>query len=133
MHMVSFDELKEMETCRDEEGFGGNMHHVPIHVAGRDSDANRKSSWYHYLKAKCGKIYLLLSAVYFCNQRHSKFMIALFIGSVSCPQRGCYDCPKYAPGENPYFKSRHREAEHIRASDFIASGDANQWRKVAEI
>jgi len=55
MHMVSFDELKEMELSRDREGgFGGRMHHVPVHVAGRDSDANRKSSWYHYLKAKCG-------------------------------------------------------------------------------
>jgi hypothetical protein len=53
--MVSYAELKEMETCRDEESFGGRMTHVPVHVAGRDSDANRKSSWYHYLKAKCGK------------------------------------------------------------------------------
>lgn len=56
MHMVSYDELKEMESSRDNESFGGRMAHVPVHVAGRDSDANRKSSWYHYLKAKCGKL-----------------------------------------------------------------------------
>jgi hypothetical protein len=56
MHMVSFDELKEMERSRDEgDGFGGARSHVPLHVAGRDSDANSKSSWYHYLKAKCGE------------------------------------------------------------------------------
>jgi hypothetical protein len=54
--MVSFDELKEMERSRDEgDGFGGARSHVPLHVAGRDSDANSKSSWYHYLKAKCGE------------------------------------------------------------------------------
>lgn len=106
MHMVSYDELSEMETCRDEESFGGRTH-VPVHVAGRDSDANRRSSWYHYLKGKCG--------------------------STSCPQRGCYDCPKYAPGENPHFKSRHQKAEHIRANDFKSSGDAERWRKVAEV
>ena len=56
MHMVSYDELKEMESSRDSDSFGGRMTHVPVHVAGRDSDANRKSSWYHYLKAKCGKL-----------------------------------------------------------------------------
>lgn len=56
MHMVSFDELKEMERSRDEgDGFGGARSHVPLHVAGRESDANNKSSWYHYLKAKCGE------------------------------------------------------------------------------
>jgi hypothetical protein len=108
MHLVSYDELKEMESSRDNEGgFGGRVTHVPLHVAGRESDANRKSSWYHYLKAKCG--------------------------STQCPQRGCFDCPNYAPGQNPYFKQRQRNAEHVRAAEFIASGEATQWRKVVEI
>ena len=104
MHFVSFDELKEMEMFREKGDFAL---HVPVHVAGRDSDANRKSSWYHHLKGKCG--------------------------TTSCPQRGCYDCPNYAPGENPFFKARHRNAEHIRANEFKASGDADEWRKVAEV
>lgn len=109
MHMVSFDELKEMEKSRDSNDgkFGRWKSHVPLHVAGRDSDANRKSSWYHYLKAKCS------------GER--------------CPQRGCYDCPKYAPGQNPFFKERHRRAEHNRALDFIASGEADKWRHVVEL
>ena len=55
------------------------------------------------------------------------------LGASACPQRGCYDCPNYAPGENPFFKMKHKKAEHIRATDFIASGSAHQWRKVAEI
>lgn len=63
MHMVSYDELKEMETSRDEESFGGRTH-VPVHVAGRDSDANRKSSWYHYLKAKCGEFIMYATSRY---------------------------------------------------------------------
>mmetsp|Transcript_30335 Transcript_30335/g.63175 ORF Transcript_30335/g.63175 Transcript_30335/m.63175 type:complete len:782 (+) Transcript_30335:68-2413(+) len=109
MHMVSFDELKEMEKSRDsgDGNFGQWKSHIPLHVAGRDSDANRKSSWYHYLKAKCS------------GER--------------CPQRGCYDCPKYSPGQNPFFKERHRRAEHIRALDFIASGEADKWRHVVEL
>lgn len=107
--MVSFDELKEMEKSRDsgDGNFGRWKSHIPLHVAGRDSDANRKSSWYHYLKAKCS------------GER--------------CPQRGCYDCPKYSPGQNPFFKEKHSRAEHIRALDFIASGEADKWRHVVEL
>ena len=114
MHMISFDELKELELARDDgdgrtdhRHFGSGKSHKPLHVSRRDSDANHKSSWYHYLKGKCA-------------------------GS-SCPQRGCYDCPKYKPGENPFFVERHKQSEHTRALDFIASGEADKWRKVAEL
>jgi hypothetical protein len=138
MHMVSYDELKEMETSRDEESFGGRTH-VPVHVAGRDSDANRKSSWYHYLKAKCGKFIMYATSRYLhhMHMAHTSILLAMLTtcqGSTVCPQRGCYDCPNFArPGENPYFQLRHKHAEHIRANEFIASGDAKQWRKVAEL
>ncbi|KAL7549034.1 hypothetical protein ACHAWF_012296 [Thalassiosira exigua] len=115
MHRVSYDELKEMEASRDDgDGrtdhchFGGGRAHTPLHVSGRDGDANHKSSWYHYLKQKC-------------------------YGSSSCPQRGCYDCPAYAPGGNPFFKERHERAERIRARDFMSSGEADKWRKVVEL
>lgn len=115
MHYMSFDELKEMEVSRDDgdgrtdhRHFGGRATHTPLHVSGRDSDANHKSSWYHYLKCKCH-------------------------GSSSCPQRGCYDCPTYPPGENPFFKERAAQAEHIRAEYFMSSGEADKWRKVVEL
>lgn len=114
MHMVSFDELKELEVARDKgdgrtdhRHFGNGKSHKPLHVSRRDSDANHKSSWYHYLKSKCA-------------------------GS-SCPQRGCYDCPKYLPGKNPFFMERHKHFEHVRARDFIVTGEADKWRKVAEL
>ena len=115
MHYVSFDELKELEIARDDgdgrtdhRHFGRGKQHKPLHVSRRDSDANHKSSWYHYLKSKCA--------------------------GTSCPQRGCYDCPKYSrPGENPFFIERHMHYEHIRARDFIASGEADKWRKVEEL
>jgi len=113
MHSLSFDELKEMETARDH-GDGRTDHrhlgktHTPLNVAGIDSDANHKSSWYHYLKCKCH-------------------------GSAACPQRGCYDCPTYNPGENPFFKEHHKQAELTRAKDFMELGEADKWRKVAEL
>lgn len=114
MHYVSFDELKELEIARDDgdgrtdhRHFGRGKQHKPLHVSRRDSDANHKSSWYHYLKSKCA--------------------------GTSCPQRGCYDCPKYRPGENPFFIERHMKYEHVRARDFIASGEADKWRKVEEL
>jgi len=56
-----------------------------------------------------------------------------FLGSASCPQRGCYDCPTYAPGENPFFKERHKQAELTRAREFMESGEADKWRKVVEL
>ena len=67
MHKVSFDELKEMETARDN-GDGRTDHrhlghrrgHTPLSVAGIDSDANHRSSWYHYLKQKCYSEYFAL-------------------------------------------------------------------------
>ncbi len=55
------------------------------------------------------------------------------LGSAACPQRGCYDCPKYAPGENPFFKERHKQSELIRAKDFMESGEADKYRKVVEL
>lgn len=58
MHYVSFRELKTLETARDQ-GDGRKDHRhfgespdrgwialTPLHVAGRDSDANHRSSWY---------------------------------------------------------------------------------------
>ena len=60
MHPVSFDELKEMETARDHgdgrtdhRHFGGGRTHTALNVAGIGSDANHKSSWFHYLQNKC--------------------------------------------------------------------------------
>jgi len=116
MHRLSFDELKEMEHARDN-GDGRTDHrhmgrgqtHTPLSVAGIGSDANHKSSWYHYLKSKC-------------------------FTSKSCPQKGCYDCPLYGKkGENPHFKTKHREAERTRAQDFIASGEADKYRKTCDL
>mmetsp|Transcript_21065 Transcript_21065/g.31966 ORF Transcript_21065/g.31966 Transcript_21065/m.31966 type:complete len:527 (-) Transcript_21065:111-1691(-) len=116
MYRISFDELKELETARDH-GDGRTDHrhlgmaqtHIPVHVARMDSNVNRKSSWYHYLKQKC---YL----------------------SRDCPKKGCYACPNFAaPGDNPYWKLKHKEAEHIRASTFIASGAAGNFCKKAEL
>mmetsp|Transcript_943 Transcript_943/g.1202 ORF Transcript_943/g.1202 Transcript_943/m.1202 type:complete len:146 (+) Transcript_943:225-662(+) len=116
MHKVAFHELKEMESSRDH-GDGRTDHrhmglskrHTPLNVAGIDSDANHKSSWYHYLKQKC------------------------YISS-SCPQRGCYDCPMFSnPGDNPHYKKLHRAAEKIRAKDFIDSGDADIYRNTVDL
>mmetsp|Transcript_7497 Transcript_7497/g.13500 ORF Transcript_7497/g.13500 Transcript_7497/m.13500 type:complete len:146 (-) Transcript_7497:690-1127(-) len=116
MHTVAFHELKEMEQARDK-GDGRDDHrhmgrsrgHTPLHVAGMDSDANHKSSWYHYLKQQCHM-------------------------SKSCPQRGCYDCPHYSsPGENPNFKKRQIEADSVRANDIVDSGEGDLYRNVAEL
>ena len=116
MHPVSFQELTEFETARDE-GDGRTDHrhlghrrgHTPLHVAGIDSDNNHRSSWYHTLKQKC-------------------------LVSSDCPQKGCYDCPKFNnPGENPYFIANHRKAEHVRAQTFIEHGDVDAFRKTAEL
>ena len=120
MHKVGFDELVEMEKARDDgDGRLDHRHvqagkhqvhrHTPLNVAGIGSDANHKSSWYHYLKQKC-------------------------YTSKSCPKRGCYDCPMYSNnGENPYFKKKHSRAEHVRAQDFIESGEADPYRKCCDL
>lgn len=60
MHHVSYQELQEFEVARDE-GDGRTDHkhlghrrgHTPLFVAGIDSDANHRTSWYHTLKHKC--------------------------------------------------------------------------------
>jgi len=116
MHRVAFHELKEFELCRDDGdgrsdhrhmGSGGGHKFTPIHVARRGTDANHKSSWYHYLKQKCHM-------------------------SKSCPQRGCYDCPHYAkPGDNPFFQKLKKESEKVRIRDYIDSGAADIFRKIA--
>lgn len=65
MHYVSFRELKDLEVARD--GGDGRTDHrhfgttqergyiplTPLHVSGRASDSNHKSSWYHYLRSQC--------------------------------------------------------------------------------
>lgn len=60
MHRVSFDELKELEIARekgdgrtDHRHCGSSKGYTPLHVARRGTDANKKDSWYHYLKQKC--------------------------------------------------------------------------------
>jgi len=116
MHPVSFEELREMETARDHgdgrtdhRHFGDGRAHTALNVAGIGSDANHKSSWFHYLKNKC-------------------YM------SKSCPQRGCFNCPNYSsPGQNPYFQAKHQDAEHQRASEFIENGTAEPFRKTFEL
>ena len=116
MHSVSFNELKIFEEARDagdgrsdhRHMKGGSQHQfTPLHVARRGSDANHKSSWYHYLKQKCHM-------------------------TQSCPQKGCYDCPHYNKrGENPHFKKLSEEADKVRLRDYIESGAADVYRKFA--
>jgi ferredoxin len=60
MHPVSFHELKELETARDKgDGRSDHRHcgsskgYTPLHVSRVGTDANKKDSWYHYLKQKC--------------------------------------------------------------------------------
>jgi len=116
MHRVSFDELKELETVRehgdgrsDHRHLGRSIQNIPVHVAKMESDANRKSSWFHYIKQKC-------------------FM------SEACPQKGCYACPHYSnPGDNPHFKQKQLKSQHIRAETFIELGVANKFRKTIEL
>lgn len=120
MHFVSYDELKELEIARDvgdgrqdHKHFGtsdarGYVERKPLHVQRRESDANHRSSWYHYLKDKCCK-------------------------SLACPQRGCFDCPSFKLGTNPYFKRRVIEATRIRAQHFIDIGIANSHRRTCDL
>ena len=53
--------------------------------------------------------------------------------STSCPQRGCYDCPKFAPGKNPYFQEKLSEATHVRAEYFKDTGTAAAYRKTVDL
>ena len=116
MHSVSYDELVEFETARDE-GDGRNDHrhlghrrgYTPLHVAGMASDNNHRSSWYHTLKGRC-------------------------LVSSKCPSRGCYDCPMYSkPGQNPYFQQRQIDHQHMRAKYYIENGEADAFRKTADL
>lgn len=113
MHRVSYQELDEYETARDTRGQKldeeHRQGHIPLHVAGMDSDVNRRTSLYHSLKAKC-------------------------VTSTSCPQKGCYDCPSYRnPGENPFFIAKQKDAQHARAQHFIETGDADPFRKAVDL
>jgi len=116
MHSVTFEELKEYEIARDE-GDGRSDHRhlghrrgpTPLYVAGIDSDNNHRTSWYHTLKGKC-------------------------VTSSQCPQKGCFECPRFSkPGDNPYFQKHMEEDNHRRAQYFIEHGDVNVWRKSAEL
>eukprot|EP00538_Stauroneis_constricta_P004388 CAMPEP_0119571278 /NCGR_PEP_ID=MMETSP1352-20130426/44035_1 /TAXON_ID=265584 /ORGANISM="Stauroneis constricta, Strain CCMP1120" /LENGTH=820 /DNA_ID=CAMNT_0007620957 /DNA_START=178 /DNA_END=2639 /DNA_ORIENTATION=- len=114
MHQVSYRELAEFESARDE-GDGRTDHrhlgkaHIPLHVAMRDSDASHRSSWYHTLKHRC-------------------------LMSSNCPQKGCFDCPKYSqPGDNPYWKEKNRANDHKRAQYLVESGEADFIRKFVEL
>lgn len=116
MHSVSFRELQEFEKARDE-GDGRTDHrhlghkrgHTPLHVAGMASDNNHRSSWYHTLKLKC-------------------------LMSSDCPQKGCFDCPKYSkPGGNPFFIAKEQQAEHTRAQYFLDHGDVDHLRKSVDL
>ena len=54
--------------------------------------------------------------------------------SSQCPQKGCYDCPKFSnPGDNPYFQKNCKTMQHTRAQHFMENGDADAWRKTAEL
>jgi len=118
MHRVSYDELAEFESARDggdgrtdHRHMGGQITHTPVHVARRGTDANHKSSWYHYLKNKC-------------------------LMSSSCPQKGCHDCPMYSrPGENPYAIAKAAKAEKTRLAELESLlVDESIWqRKFAEL
>lgn len=117
MHQVSFQELSKCEIARDGNGKEGDADyspphhqgHIPLHVARRDSDRNRRTSLYHSLRAKC-------------------------VTTSDCPQKGCYDCPSFRnKGENPYFIAKHKKAEHARAQHFIKNGEAGFFRKAVDL
>eukprot|EP00586_Coscinodiscus_wailesii_P021878 CAMPEP_0172492934 /NCGR_PEP_ID=MMETSP1066-20121228/24224_1 /TAXON_ID=671091 /ORGANISM="Coscinodiscus wailesii, Strain CCMP2513" /LENGTH=555 /DNA_ID=CAMNT_0013262823 /DNA_START=9 /DNA_END=1676 /DNA_ORIENTATION=+ len=116
MHQMSFEELKEMEIARDNgdgrddhQHMGRRQGHTPLHVSGIGSDANHKSSWYHYLKHKC---YI----------------------SKSCPQRGCFDCPMFStPGENPNFQIKQKLADKVRIRDMMNSGELDVYRNYVDL
>jgi len=128
MHFVGFDRLQELENARDSlTGDGRTDHkhfgpssehdgkwfaHTPLHVSGRDSDASHKSSWYHHFVNKC----------YRSNQ---------------CPQRGCFDCPRFANSNkdelNPFCEDKTRAGYHVRAETFIQRGDADTFRKTIDL
>jgi hypothetical protein len=61
------------------------------------------------------------------------YVFSFLIASSECPKRGCYDCPNYAPGENPHFKALSKEAERVRAKQLKENGEANLFLKSAEL
>lgn len=144
MHKVGFEELKEMETARDRgDGRSDHRHlghrrgHTPLSVAGIDSDANHKSSWYHYLKQKCySKWAGTVATADHCSRVLTRLCYCYFdiTASSDCPKRGCYDCPNFRnPGDNPYFKAKEKKALELRVKDMMANGDADIYRRTAEL
>jgi hypothetical protein len=87
MHKVSLHELKEMEVARDQgdgrtdhRHLGNRRGHTPLSVAGIDSDANHRSSWYHYLKQKCASTSLsvvVLEATGLSSDPHVSFSFSV--------------------------------------------------------
>lgn len=127
MHYVSFDRLKTLEVARDshdgDDGRDDHRHfgrdrrnnkwraHTPLYVSRMESsDANHKDSLYHYTRRQCYQ-------------------------SGECPKRGCYDCPLYAsnPEANPHLQKRRHESIHARAQTFETNGEADFYRKTADI
>lgn len=86
MHSVTYRELEAYESARDL-GDGRTDHKylgqqsTPLHVAGMDSDKNRRSSWYHTLKHRC-----LGTSGMFGSNELVPFSLALFSVSPSCVQ-----------------------------------------------
>ena len=151
MHYVTFEDLKELEKVRDE-GDGRKDHRhfgytkdqtyvevTPLHIARRNTDASHKDSWYHYHLTKCHSEYIL-SVFRFCFQAEFFLTNALFVfsghlESNKCPQRGCFDCPRFRddPQGNPYFQERLKRANHVRALHFVNHGMADNIRKAADL
>jgi hypothetical protein len=144
MHSVTFKELKEYESARDDgDGRSDHKHlghrrgHTPLFVAGIDSDANHRTSWYHTLKGDCGsKLHYIVacenSILLLCLTFRAPWFLSKESGA--CPQKGCFQCPKYSkPGENPYFLEQLKNSQHIRAEYFTDNGVADVWRKTADL
>jgi hypothetical protein len=147
MHPVAYTELEEYETARDNgdgrtdhKHLGHSRGNTPLHVAGMDSDNNHRTSWYHTLKGNCvGKFLIITGNILFVFYKnavrfHNKPFFICISGSLQCPQKGCYDCPKFGkPGKNPYFQERLRKDEHIRAQYFLDRGDVDDMRKTTDL
>lgn len=103
MHFVSFEELKELESARDDgvaddhRHFGnsptrGYVAATPLHVSRRDSDANHRSSFYQYVLYSCsfaGRRLINLTTLFFesascatnvlVSMMHLEFRVLMFL------------------------------------------------------
>ena len=76
----------------------------------------------------------LLSSITCHLARRAIIFFRSYAASGQCPQRGCFNCPSYSnPGENPFFKAKAKEAQHVRANYFVDHGDVDLWRKKADL